>query len=413
MNNLRSSMQNACLWLINTATVRDNQPIGIHGAKMPVKFWNGASRDRYFVALQEWNCLCPVWHTGQAVKALVMAADVLNKPELLKDAKLSAEFIMRNRIVDDMDKGLILAFEDHPDKVNTSAVLESLDGLFFLSEATGNKKYQDAAVEALIWIKDNAWQAEREIFNDIYDISSRKFIFGVNGSQGRPLLDDAAFLKGWCLTGDDNFKQIAVDTAETLLKNESPPGNWIKYIPCDIKNGNIHPRHAYWWGMPMLEIYKATGDERFLQCFFRSVNWYKKALRKDGGFVRNTYTDFNTDSFGHATSGTACAVICFLKYYEYTGDKRIIEYIEKGLEYCMNMQFTNPDDPNLKGAILEKILPPDGTDRSPYYIRDLGTIFFIQAAALYLQTFKKTQLSAAGSYAAADHQLHALADLHV
>jgi hypothetical protein len=79
----------------------------------------------------------------------------------------------------------------------------------------------------------------------------------------------------------------------------------------------------------------------------------------------------------------------------------------------MKMQFTNPEDPNLKGAILEKILPPDGTDRSPYYIRDLGTIFFIQAAALYLQTFKKTQLSAAGSYAAADHQLHAIADLHV
>jgi len=53
----------------------------------------------------------------------------------------------------------------------------------------------------------------------------------------------------------------------------------------------------------------------------------------------------------------------------------------------MKMQFTNPEDPNLKGAILEKVLPPDGTDRSPYHIRDLGTIFFIQAASLYLQVF--------------------------
>ena len=260
---------------------------------------------------------------------------------------------------------------------------------FFLSEATRNKKYQDAAVDALYWIKDNAWQAEREIFNDIYDVSSRKFIFGVNGSQGRPLLDDVAFLKGWCLTGDDSFKQIAVDTAETLLKNENPTGNWIKYIPCNIENGNIHPRHAYWWGMPMLEVYKATNDERFLQCFFRSVEWYKKALRKDGGFIRGTYSDFNTDSFGHATSGTACAVICFLKYYEHTGDKSIIGYIERGLDYCMRMQFTNPEDPNLKGAILEKVIYPEGTDRSPYYIRDLGTIFFIQAASLYLQVFER------------------------
>ena len=73
---------------------------------------------------------------------------------------------------------------------------------------------------------------------------------------------------------------------------------------------------------------------------------------------------------------------------------KIIEYIERGLDYCMKMQFTNPADPNLKGAILEKILPPDGTDRSPYYIRDLGTIFFIQAASLYLHMhyIKKLQI---------------------
>jgi len=386
---LEISLANAVNWLTEIATVKNNQPIGDHGAEMPITFWDGAIREKYHVAFKQWDCLCPIWHTGQAVKALVVAAEMLNKPELLEDAKFSAEFIMQNRIMDGKDKGLILAFEDHPDKVNTSAILESLDGLFFLSEATGNKKYQDAAVDALFWIKNNAWQPEEKIFNDIYDISSGRYIFGVNGSQGRLLLDDAAFLKGWELTGDESLKQIAVDAAEGLLKNENPPGNWIKYIPCDIKNGNIHPRHAYWWGMPMLEVYKATNDERFLECFFRSVEWYKQALRKDGGFIRGTYTDFNTDSFGHATSGSACAVIAFLKYYEHTGDKKIIEYIERGLAYCIKMQFTNPDDPNLQGAILEKILPPDGTDHNPYYIRDLGTIFFIQAASLYLRILKK------------------------
>ena len=125
------SLSNAIDWLINIATIKNNKAIGTHGEKMPIDFWNGAVRGEYDVATRRWNCLCPVWHTGQAVKALVLAADVLNKPELLEDAKFSAEFIMRNRIVDGKDKGLILAFEDHPDKVNTSAILESLDGLFF------------------------------------------------------------------------------------------------------------------------------------------------------------------------------------------------------------------------------------------------------------------------------------------
>ena len=93
-----------------------------------------------------------------------------------------------------------------------------------------------------------------------------------------------------------------------------------------------------------------------------------------------------TDSFGHATSGTACAVLMFLRYLEAFNDKSIIPDIEKGLTYCCSVQFTNPKDKNLQGAILEKITPPDGTDNSPYYLRDLATIFFIQAASEYLKS---------------------------
>ena len=50
----------------------------------------------------------------------------------------------------------------------------------------------------------------------------------------------------------------------------------------------------------------------------------------------------------------------------------------------MNLQFNRAEDKNLHGCILEKVLTPDGTDRNPYFIRDLGTIFFIQAAIKYL-----------------------------
>ena len=69
------------------------------------------------------------------------------------------------------------------------------------------------------------------------------------------------------------------------------------------------------------------------------------------------------------------------RLYELTHDAYWITPLEKALKFCMRMQFTTPEDKNLTGAILEKVLPPDGSDRLPYYIRDLGTIFFIQAAA--------------------------------
>jgi len=384
---LRKSLISACSWLTDVAQVKDNQPVGPRGQEMAFNLWNGAIRGEYRVSTKEWDSFGPTWHTGQAVKALVMAASALDNPKLLDDAKYSAEFIMANRATEGQDAGAIWAFENCTDLICTSGVLETVDGLFMLAEDTGDAKYSTAATDALSWIMDKTYNSEERLFEDHYNYSKHRFSKRKLGK--RPLIDDAVFLKSWKLTGKEIFKKVAVESAEMLLENEGPAGNWIKYGPCSAENQRIHPRHAFWWGMPMLDIYKATGDEKFLECFFRSVDWYKQALRRDGGFIRGTYTDFNTDSLGHATSGSACAVITFLKYYQHTGDEKIIKYIERGLDYCMKMQFTNPKDPNLKGAILEKVLYPEGTDRSPYYIRDVGTIFFIQAASLYLQVFAK------------------------
>ena len=366
---LQFALESAVGWLQDTAINRDHTPIGTHGADMTTTFWRGAVRGEYRAATREWGCLCPIWHTGQAVKALALAG-------LMGEARFCAGFILANQ----RDDGLILAFEDHADAVNTSAILESLDGLLLLPES----KYRQAAIAALEWVAANAWVPEKKHFNDVYDPDANAFRFNVRGAQGRPLLDDAMFIKGWRLTGRQHFLDIALATAETLLADEAPAGNWVKYIPCNAATGSIHPRQAYWWGLPMLEVYRETGDERHRNLFIRSVEWYRQAMRRDGGLFRGTDTDFNTDSFGHATSGVACAVIAFIEYRSETGDDSITPYIEIGLEFCMRMQFTKTSDRNLMGAILEKVLPPDGTDNLPYQLRDLGTIFFIQAAAKYL-----------------------------
>ena len=49
------------------------------------------------------------------------------------------------------------------------------------------------------------------------------------------------------------------------------------------------------------------------------------------------------------------------------------------------MQFTDAADENLQGAILEKVVHPNGSDAPPWYLRDIGTFFYVQAAsrALY------------------------------
>lgn len=386
-NKLKEHILTAVGWLTGPGCCHENTPVGELGKAMNYREWRGAIRGEYYAAKKTWNCCCPYWHTGQAVKALVMAADALDKKELLSNAEFSAGFLLANQRED----GLFPAREVNGDEINTSASLETLDGLFMLADATGNMRYRTAALAALDWVAENAWMPDKGLFRDIYNSEREEFVFGVASSQNRPLLDDAVFLTGYKLTGKTLYRQIALDTAESLVKLEDPPGNWVNFIPCKKSTGCIHPRHAFWWGLPMLEVYKETGDERFRELFYRSATWYEKALRKDGGLFRATYCDFNTDSFGHATSGSACAARCFMAAGCDSGDERWFRLAESALQFCCSMQLIKTADPNLSGVILEKVLPPDGTDRLPYYVRDLGTIFFIQAASQYLKLCKNNQ----------------------
>jgi hypothetical protein len=123
--------------------------------------------------------------------------------------------------------------------------------------------------------------------------------------------------------------------------------------------------------------------------FLRSCGWYTRALRRDGGLLRNTYTDFNTDSFGHATSGAAAALLMFLDRRDVLGDASAQGDVDRVLNHLLGMQFIEVRDPNLAGCVLEKVLPPNGSDASPYHIRDLGTIFFVQALSQWLSAAKR------------------------
>jgi hypothetical protein len=107
-------------------------------------------------------------------------------------------------------------------------------------------------------------------------------------------------------------------------------------------------------------------------------------MRLDGGLFRGTRRDFKTDSFSHATSGVACAVLLWEELWKEMQDETWINSIRTGLNFCLQMQFHDVHDPNLKGALIEAVEAPDGSDASPYYMRDLSTIFFVQAASRLL-----------------------------
>jgi len=361
--------------------------------------WRGAMRE-YDAQKGRWLVFGPAWHTGQTVKALVLAHRVLGESWLLDGARRAAAFLMRERVSDhnDPDFGLIHAPEGAgPNGVNepnhetvTSGILETLDGLMLLSDETGDGTYGQAALDALRWVERKTFLREEGLFLDLYDPHARiaRSLPGMtqrpNPLPGRPLLDDGVFLKGFQRTGDTRMRDVFYRTAERLLRDENPPGNFILYTPSNYLRDRHHPRHAYWWGRPMVMAWKDSGDRRFLECARRAGRWYVNAQRLDGGFFRKTDSKFKTASFGHATSGILYAAALWHDLMvEGEGDE-FREPLRLALSFGLRMQFTRPRDENLRGAILEKVLPPEGTDRPPFMIRDVGTFAYVQALCLAL-----------------------------
>jgi hypothetical protein len=281
--------------------------------------------------------------------------------------------------------------------VYTSAILECLDGLLVLARVSGRRRYADAALNAVRWCREKAWIRGQGLMRDLYDPQARRFIESAvvtrDNAPGRPLADDAIWLKAAQLTGDETYREVFYEVLHRLLKDERPAGNWVDYGPCRPATGECHPRHAYWWGLPMIDAWQDSRDEKWLDAARRSGEWYVKAQRNDGGLFRFTDDQFKTDSFGHATSGIMCAVILWMRLFQETSETRWLEPMRKAMSYATRMQLTRPSDPNLAGCILEKVLPPDGTDRCPYYNRDLGSIFFAQAAAQLLLACEKPSSS--------------------
>ena len=392
---LLQAIDRACDWLVDIAQVKgDETPPCKRVARMVHKSYQGSFLGEYRNG--KWDYFCPIWHCGQAVKALCMAYRATGNEKYLKSAELGGDFILRERFSDPAHPhyGLIFAVEDFGHCVNTSAILECLVGLDELYRVTGQEKYKEAFLAAAHWVASNAYAGGGH-FEDTFDLDTFTFNDryhakftppdGFEAVKQRPLIDDAIFWRAYELSGDKRFSDIFFETADFLCENEYPAGTWGQYMPCDGRTGSIHPRQGFWWGLPMYDAYLATRDEKYLACLRRCGEFYLKAQRRDGGMFRNTYPDFNTDSFGHATSGTLCAAILWMKLNQIAPDPEWLAAAERSLAFGMSVQFIHVSDPNLKGAILEKISPPYNSDASPFQLRDLGTIFFVQAACMALE----------------------------
>ena len=391
-NTLLNAITHACSWLTDVAQVREEgeQENCERAARMWQKSWKGAIRGEYHSATGKWDMFCPVWHSGQAAKALCQAYSLTGEQKWLDSARLAGDFVLAQQETDEGPEfGLIRAVEDLDDCVNTSAILEALSGLLALYKATQEERYKTALLRAAEWVKNNAYVGNGH-FLDNYSLREHAFTPPAwtdsipDYRKGRPLADDSIFLEAYRLSGDPSFREIFYATADFLRTNETPAGTWNNYIPSFLDIGLSHPRQSFWWGMPMYDAYLDTGDTAYLDSLRRCGEWYLRAQRLDGGMFRNTDLQFNTPCFGLCTSGISCASLLWLRLYSIDSNKKWLEATERALRFNMDVQFRTAADPNMKGAVLEFTQLIPGSDASPYCLRDLATIFFLQAACQYI-----------------------------
>jgi len=371
-----------CDWLTDISQVMDQADSSY-----------GAMKGEYDTKNRKWSFYGPFWHTGQAVRTLLLAYNMTGKEKYLKHAILGGEYMIRYQTMDKEDKKFYGFIHGKESKgANTASQVEGFMALYDLYKLTKDVKWLERFHLAMDWVAKNLYLNGEGLFYNGYSAIKDELD---PIEKSRPTNDDAIFGVAYEEFKNPLYLEIFREVSDRLLKDEDPPGNWMKYPPCRPDEfegrGRIHPRHAWWWGYPMLAAYDIFGEQKYLDAGIRAAQWYIDNNNLDGGYYYNmTKSGGKHLSFDFCTSAVGCAVIMWTDLWNRTHENKYAKEIETSLGFLLRAQFNQDvEDPNIKGAFFEGYLPPDGTLSPGFYIRDVATIFAVRAVLQILETFRE------------------------
>jgi hypothetical protein len=394
-SDLLSAILHGADWLVDCAQDKDHRSPTF-----------GALRNGYWIGLGRWDWFEPVWHTGQAALALLIAHRLSGRKRYRDAAIRGGEYILRQQIIapnDPVRHGHIRGYIKPDEPVsNTSTFLESLVGLLKLHAVTGEARWLDAVREALDWTVRNAWLEKEGLILDCFDWQAGRFVrpnpdckrlftpaqirkLGIQASA-RPLLDDSMFLRGWQATGEEKYLHAFRSIADRLVRDQDRWGNWIGYIPCDPFAGRFHARQAWWWGYPLLDAYREFGQQKYLRAAARAADWYVRVLQRDGSMCYSNFTDGRMSSMlAICGSATACAALLFHDLVHDFGRQEYREPLERCVAFLLTTQHGEQfPDKHARGAFFEAWGAKPGMGAHVYQVRDIATSFAIRALAKLL-----------------------------
>jgi uncharacterized protein YyaL (SSP411 family) len=346
-------------------------------------------RTEYDSKSRVWSINGPVFHTGQAIRALLVARRRLADDSYLDAAVRAGGFLLRERIDEPghPQRGLLMSLEQNDDEINVQVTVEALSGLLDLYEATGDRRYLAAVRESVDILIRDAYLPNERLMLDHYSLSRREFFHDPeNAVAARAVLDDAVLLRLSSVTGEHRYREVFLAMADRLLEEEGPPGTWLRFPPWEESVGRIHNRKSWWWGWPLLAAHDATGDHRYLDGAIRSGDWYLERQNLDGGIYYTPSPDGRHNSFGLCTSVVAVAILLWADLRRRTGDAGYLPAIERGVGFLLAAQFADDcDDPDVRGALFESPRHPDGSLAPGYRVRDIAAIFAVRALDVVLE----------------------------
>ncbi|CAA9560264.1 MAG: hypothetical protein AVDCRST_MAG73-3638 [uncultured Thermomicrobiales bacterium] len=385
---LTTALRCATDWLVDIAQVGPGRPFG-DPKGYPHADYTGAMRTEYDTKTRRWTVNGPAFHTGQAVRALLVAAGRTGDTRYREAAIRGGAFLLRERIDEagHPQRGLLLSLEQNDDEINVQVTWEALSGLLDLHEATGDGVYLGAVRTSADLLLDGAYLPEERLMRDHYSLRQRAFVGDAdNELPGRAMLDDAVLLRLSERTGEARYREAFLAMADRLLEEEGPPGTWLRFPPWRPEQRKIHNRKSWWWGHPLLAAFDATGDERYLAGATRAGDWYLRTQTVDGALYYAPDPDERHRAFEMCTSVVAVAILFWADLWRRTDEPRFRAGIRRALPYLLAAQFgADAGDPDVVGAFFESPNPPDGTVAPGFQVRDLATVFGVRALNAVLE----------------------------